>query len=964
MLPQQTSAAAPDACARRWYTGKGHEHFGVAYRRKAERTKRGYSDEQLKSALARYATGREALERSRRGSRWEALFAFKAVLEARTGARAAARVAGADDALYEQLFRAQPRKYLQRTRYLAVMRVVYGLDVAPTDHAADALALRALNRLYNAFDVRDADEADWRQMVYMMQVAARPHETLDASLRFAFALLGSEGAFDAKCADPVPLSSLLDMAGVLASHDTEAALRTILEEGWLEIVQKDPEAGAACEAARAADRGPMSVLITRRMLDELLDSYTLAPLLRVATLFGRKDRRAWTFAGEERYFDPVLRELLRQTRRDKRNAAALAVFKTTVNQRRAKFNMLRWRRFVRRRRRARELVTAIADRFFWGYASIAVARWRRLAVCAVAAEAVQRVYRGHEARRQAHFLRALHAVVARLQAIQRGRAARMRYLRYRQKRQWAAAEIQRLVRGAQARGRATRLLREAVERQLLKVDEAVERWQWSVREAAAGRIQRKWHRHRVIEEHARRQSLMVKAAQVEQEMAGIAAARRRQIATYKAELSEWYAQQRRDLMQARMTESSTAAEKYKIVQYRRREADRLKKEAADRRAAKEARMEQERKEVWARRWAEVTEERAIARSAYLAQVLMHPETSEEAALRAGLQAEIKAESKAVIKLADDQRIDLEWPEAMEIAKEQVLKRRMDEERRQVKKEMQAAAKALEIEEAAAEAERKTLRLAAMNALSEGAASKIQRVYAQYRAREYVRRLAMATYEKHFDVASGAYWWSNPLIKTVSWAKPPLLGAYDVDPPDEWAVMPGAYDLVYYYNPRMFAMSWTVPEGTVPCGKCNAYFATRLAPGWAPGTAADPPAFCDYCYDLVHFWEARGGGAAAATLNTYRIIPGAGAGSLFALLRGDYEEIEPVTAEPPEGWAPPQHLLGNSTGVDDGGGSDGDTVLWQGGAADDFGGDSGGFVSHQDQDEYAGASGIYYYEQHH
>ncbi|KAG5185848.1 hypothetical protein JKP88DRAFT_254712 [Tribonema minus] len=231
MLPQQTSAAAAsDACARRWYTGKGHEHFGVAYRRKAERTKRGYSDEQLKSALARYATGREALERSRRGSRWEALFAFKAVLEARTGAHAAARVAGADNALYEQLFRAQPRKYLQRTRYLAVMRVVYGLDVAPTDHAADALALRALNRLYNAFD-----------MVYMMQVAARPHETLDASLRFAFALLGSEGAFDAKCTDPVPLSSLLDMAVVLASHDTEAALRTVLEEVRVSPVEVNVE---------------------------------------------------------------------------------------------------------------------------------------------------------------------------------------------------------------------------------------------------------------------------------------------------------------------------------------------------------------------------------------------------------------------------------------------------------------------------------------------------------------------------------------------------------------------------------------------------------------------------------------------------------------------------------------------------------------------------------------------------
>jgi hypothetical protein len=56
----------------------------------------------------------------------------------------------------------------------------------------------------------------------------------------------------------------------------------------------------------------------------------------------------------------------------------------------------------------------------------------------------------------------------------------------------------------------------------------------------------------------------------------------------------------------------------------------------------------------------------------LPQILLQPDTGAERSIRAELQKDIKAESLMVIKLADEQRIDLEWPEAIEIAKEQVL----------------------------------------------------------------------------------------------------------------------------------------------------------------------------------------------------------------------------------------------------------------------------------------------------
>jgi hypothetical protein len=80
---------------------------------------------------------------------------------------------------------------------------------------------------------------------------------------------------------------------------------------------------------------------------------------------------------------------------------------------------------------------------------------------------------------------------------------------------------------------------------------------------------------------------------------------------------------------------------------------------------------------------------------------------------------------------------------------------------------------------------------------------------QWRAVKQVRLLAMRVYEKHFDAASGAYYWYNPRLKTSHWGKPRTLAGYDIDPPDEWIAMAAAYDLLYYYNPRTFVMVHSV-----------------------------------------------------------------------------------------------------------------------------------------------------------
>jgi len=80
------------------------------------------------------------------------------------------RLAAGDRALYESMFKMEPRKFISRPKFLTTMRLVYGFELANLDRVCDNGLLGRLNTLYSSFDVMSKNEMDWRCMVLMLEM--------------------------------------------------------------------------------------------------------------------------------------------------------------------------------------------------------------------------------------------------------------------------------------------------------------------------------------------------------------------------------------------------------------------------------------------------------------------------------------------------------------------------------------------------------------------------------------------------------------------------------------------------------------------------------------------------------------------------------------------------------------------------------------------------------------------------
>jgi hypothetical protein len=328
--------------------------------------------------------------------------------------------------------------------------------------------------------------------------------------------------------------------------------------------------------------------------------------------------------------------------------------------------------------------------------------------------------------------------------------------------------------------------------------------------------------------------------------------------------------------------------------YRRKATDQLRAAREAKLRAAEDNLEDVRIQQWQAEWEKRGEERAAAKRQQLAQLFMQQDTVPERQLLKKIQAEIKAQAKVVINLADEQGVtDLEWSDAHEIARGQIIELHIDREREVVVQEMKAAAAAYMAEQERKREEKRSQKAAVFQEASEAAARKLQRMYRQWKALTEVRERAMEVYAKRFHAESGHYYWINTVLHTCLWERPSALGSYDVDPPDEWLTMEGSFELTYYYNPRTLSMSWSVPQDTLICSVCQVYFAERLCD-------RDHQLYCTGCYDRKHFgqdptpdWRTL----------TYKVIRG-GLCGVEDLLENP-EELESFRAFPPT--EPPRPL---------------------------------------------------------
>eukprot|EP00968_Pinguiococcus_pyrenoidosus_P004432 scaffold300_cov258-Pinguiococcus_pyrenoidosus.AAC.11 len=247
------------------------------------------------------------------------------------------------------------------------------------------------------------------------------------------------------------------------------------------------------------------------------------------------------------------------------------------------------------------------------------------------------------------------------------------------------------------------------------------------------------------------------------------------------------------------------------MKYRRRqkEKERLEKEKA--KLEKARALEQARKETQLRKYERQAAERAQKLRAHLLHALGQPETAAEVRLQKELLKEIRRQGKEVMMAAEKRQLPVEVVEAEEIAREEVLVKRMNEERRKVREDMQRAEEEYQAEKAREEAERRKKAEAQMERTKVYSATLIQSIYRSMVARKELRHLAYDVYRKHFDPKSGAYYYEDRRTGATQWLKPPSLGGYDVDAKDEWMQITDIEDRVYYFNPKTMQMQWDKPE---------------------------------------------------------------------------------------------------------------------------------------------------------
>lgn len=56
----------------------------------------------------------------------------------------------------------------------------------------------------------------------------------------------------------------------------------------------------------------------------------------------------------------------------------------------------------------------------------------------------------------------------------------------------------------------------------------------------------------------------------------------------------------------------------------------------------------------------------------------------------------------------------------------------------------------------------------------------------------------------------------------------LVSFSPVLPPEKWEVIPGSYDLHYYFNPKTYVMQWSQPAGAVVCKVTSCRVKARTA----------------------------------------------------------------------------------------------------------------------------------------
>ena len=480
-------------------------------------------------------------------------------------------------------------------------------------------------------------------------------------------------------------------------------------------------------------------------------------------------------------------------------------------------------------------------------------KWRKVSIEISCRLTLQRCARGFIARQRRHFIKRLRENATTVQSGTRQLLQRIKFHKQMMRNRWAAATIQRIVRGRQARRRTATLVEALYDTGMRLLKQRREEWEASRLFRAATAIQM-WRRWQIVARRCRvARDLRRRAREVAEDMDDQHEAARVEQEVYKNQITQWYQERKTKYEDETFNDSQTAQQRKEIMKRRAKFAAEAKRLQEIEREERIKRLDEEQHLLWEQKWTEESKRRAETKRKKLNNILVLPESQAELLQKKELEKAIKVQIKDVLRRADKQKIPMEIPEAKDIAAEEVVEQEVQKEIQKVKKEQETERAQIEADKRAKEKKLKDEEHQRRKKRRKAALLLIQRFARNFLARRIARERAYKRYVKHFDIASHEYYYEDSRTRVTQWTKPVVLGSYDIPMDDYWITIPAGNNdipsvmepgktLFYYYHPGTWEQRWKQPHGTILCEVCRSNFAVALL-------TFDKIKYCENCFNV-------------------------------------------------------------------------------------------------------------------
>lgn len=322
-----------------------------------------------------------------------------------------------------------------------------------------------------------------------------------------------------------------------------------MDLAWQQLMANDEQ--VILYSAKAAQRhqkhdttgkgfDPNEMKIPFRMLIKLLTDTFMAKYFKVATVFGSKDTRPWSYHLEETFYHPILLQRIKALRREYRNDDIADLFLAQQNYRKKKFMYTTWVDFIRRRVKLRVVLIAAEIRATIANYNVFFNHIRRVCMEYRASLQCQRLIRGFLSRQRRHFIERLQQKVTKMQSSTRQYLKRLSFSRQRTRLYWAATTIQRVYRGRLGRIRVSTVLQAVYDQRIRQLAKDRADWMFRRMTRAVICIRRYWHKYLKRKKMLEVIRLRDLEDEISEEMQRVQEESRISWELYKLSLSRWY----------------------------------------------------------------------------------------------------------------------------------------------------------------------------------------------------------------------------------------------------------------------------------------------------------------------------------------------------------------------------------------------------------------------------------------